>query len=108
MKRYDLVTNYRCGGAVEELEPAEDGEWVRYEDVAGRREAPLPQEPPEVAFKRGWEAARQWQKDRPCTCTGCDMAARDEQAAVPRPPAMQTSADRLEMGPEWPAPEKGK
>lgn len=34
MKRYDLITNYRCGSAVEEMEPADDGEWVRYEEVA--------------------------------------------------------------------------
>ncbi len=31
--RYDLVTNYRCGDAIEEMERADDGEWVRYEDV---------------------------------------------------------------------------
>ena len=35
MKRYDLVTNYRCGSAIEEMERNdEDGEWVRYEDVS--------------------------------------------------------------------------
>ena len=33
-KRYDLVTNYRAGSSIEEMEPADDGEWVRYEDVA--------------------------------------------------------------------------
>ena len=33
MIRYDMVTNYRCGTSVEELEPSDDGEWVRYEDV---------------------------------------------------------------------------
>ena len=33
MKRYDLITNYRCGSAIEEMEPSDDGEWVRYEDV---------------------------------------------------------------------------
>jgi hypothetical protein len=32
-KRYDLITNYRCGSAIEEMEPSDDGEWVRYEDV---------------------------------------------------------------------------
>lgn len=32
-KRYDLVTNYRCGSSIEELEPAEDGEWVRWETL---------------------------------------------------------------------------
>lgn len=42
--RYDLVTNYRCGSSIEEMERNdENGEWVRYEDVetlAGRRAAP--------------------------------------------------------------------
>jgi hypothetical protein len=33
VKRYDLVTNYRCGSAIEEMEPSDDGDWVRYEDV---------------------------------------------------------------------------
>jgi hypothetical protein len=33
MARYDLVTNYRCGSAIEEMEPSDDGEWVRYEDI---------------------------------------------------------------------------
>ena len=33
MKRYDLVTNYRCGASIEEMEPADDGEWVRFEDI---------------------------------------------------------------------------
>ena len=33
MQRYDLVTNYRCGSAIEEMVRADDGEWVRYEDV---------------------------------------------------------------------------
>jgi hypothetical protein len=32
-QRYDLVTNYRCGDAIEEMEPSDDGEWVRYADV---------------------------------------------------------------------------
>lgn len=32
MKRYDLVTNYRAGSSIEEMEPSEDGEWIRYED----------------------------------------------------------------------------
>jgi hypothetical protein len=32
--RYDLVTNYRCGDAIEELERNDTGgEWVRWEDV---------------------------------------------------------------------------
>jgi hypothetical protein len=30
--RYDLITNYRCGSAIEEMEPSDDGEWVRYEE----------------------------------------------------------------------------
>ena len=33
MKRYDLVTNYRAGSSIEEMEPSDDGEWVRYEEV---------------------------------------------------------------------------
>jgi hypothetical protein len=33
MKRYDLVTNYGYGDAIAEMEPSDDGEWVRYEDV---------------------------------------------------------------------------
>lgn len=37
-QRYDLVTNYRCGQSVEELEKADDGEWVRWEDVQARIE----------------------------------------------------------------------
>lgn len=32
-KRYDLVTNYRCGSSIEEMEPADDGEWVRWDDL---------------------------------------------------------------------------
>jgi hypothetical protein len=32
-KRYDMVTNYRCGQSVDELEPSDDGEWVRFEDI---------------------------------------------------------------------------
>lgn len=33
MKRYDLLTNYRCGSSIEEMELSDDGEWVRWEDV---------------------------------------------------------------------------
>lgn len=34
LKRYDLITNYRCGDSIEEMERNdEDGEWVRYEDI---------------------------------------------------------------------------
>lgn len=33
MRRYDLNTNYRCGSTIEEMERADDGEWVRYEAV---------------------------------------------------------------------------
>jgi len=33
LRRYDLVTNYRCGSAVEEMERSDiDGEWIRYEE----------------------------------------------------------------------------
>jgi len=32
-KRYDLITNYRCGSSIEEMELADDGEWVRWESV---------------------------------------------------------------------------
>lgn len=35
--RYDLVTNYRAGSSIEEMERNDDdGEWVRWEDVEGR------------------------------------------------------------------------
>lgn len=33
VQRYDLVTNYRCGSSIEEMERADNGEWVRYDDV---------------------------------------------------------------------------
>ena len=33
VQRYDLITNYRCGASIEEMEQSDDGEWVRYEDV---------------------------------------------------------------------------
>ena len=48
LKRYDLVTNYRCGSSIEEMEPSDDGEWVRYEQVADRltsRVDPVPPPP---------------------------------------------------------------
>jgi hypothetical protein len=32
-QRYDLITNYRCGSSIEEMEESDDGVWVRYEDV---------------------------------------------------------------------------
>lgn len=35
MKRYDLITNYRAGSSIEEMEPSDDGEWVRFEDAVG-------------------------------------------------------------------------
>lgn len=31
--RYDLVTNYRCGDAVEEMEQSADGDWVLWDLV---------------------------------------------------------------------------
>jgi hypothetical protein len=33
LPRSDMVTNYRCGESIDELEPASDGEWVRVETV---------------------------------------------------------------------------
>ena len=33
MTRYDLVTNYRAGSSIEEMERSDDGECVRYEEV---------------------------------------------------------------------------
>lgn len=36
MQRFDLVTNYRCGSSIEEMEPSDNGDWVRFDDV--RRE----------------------------------------------------------------------
>ncbi len=32
-RRYDLITNYRCGSSIEEMEPSDDGEWARWDDV---------------------------------------------------------------------------
>lgn len=34
IRRYDLRTNYRCGSSIEEMEQDDDGDWVRYEDIA--------------------------------------------------------------------------
>lgn len=34
LERYDLVTNYRCGSSIEEMEHSDDGEWMRFEDHA--------------------------------------------------------------------------
>lgn len=31
--RYDLVPNYRCGGVIDEMERADDGEWIRVADL---------------------------------------------------------------------------
>jgi hypothetical protein len=40
MRRYDLVTNYRAGGSIEEMERADEyGDWVRWEDVEAERAA---------------------------------------------------------------------
>ncbi len=36
-KRYDLITNYRAGSSIEEMEPADDGEWVRWESIEVER-----------------------------------------------------------------------
>jgi len=36
IQRYDLVTNYRCGSTIEEMERSDDGEWVRWEAVQER------------------------------------------------------------------------
>jgi len=33
VQRYDLMTNYRCGSTIEEMERADDGEWVRVADL---------------------------------------------------------------------------
>ncbi len=38
-QRYDLVTNYRCGDAIEEMERADDGEWMRFDDAATAMES---------------------------------------------------------------------
>jgi hypothetical protein len=32
--RYDIITNYRAGGASEEMERSHDGEWVHWEHIA--------------------------------------------------------------------------
>lgn len=44
LDRHDLVTNYRCGSAIEEMERADDGEWVRIDDVLALITPDPPQE----------------------------------------------------------------
>ena len=34
MIRYDMILGTKCGEGWQELEPADEGEWVRYEDAA--------------------------------------------------------------------------
>jgi len=63
--RFDLVTNYRAGSSIEEMERADDGEWVRYEDVVAeqaRLRTALEGQPIETCPKdRSWFLA--WDAD---------------------------------------------
>jgi hypothetical protein len=47
IQRYDLVTNYRCGSSIEEMERSDDGEWMRWEDVAALLACPQEDRPQE-------------------------------------------------------------
>jgi hypothetical protein len=57
-QRYDLVTNYRCGSSIEEMERSEDGEWIRYEDVEAFLTAEPPREVQQLIEKWRKEADR--------------------------------------------------
>jgi len=46
--RYDLVTHYRCGDAVEEMEPSEGGDYVRFDDLEAALLAGVPPAEPGV------------------------------------------------------------
>jgi len=49
VQRYDLMTNYRAGSSIEEMEKSDDGEWIRVDDVLavlGRRSPQPAQEQP--------------------------------------------------------------
>lgn len=55
--RYDLVTNYRCGSSIEEMEHSDDGEWIRYEDVEAMIRAAQGTPPGLKALVLRWQRA---------------------------------------------------
>lgn len=55
--RYDLITNYRCGSAIEEMERSDDGEWVRFEDVVAALQSPK--------APQGWQPIETVPKEKP-------------------------------------------
>lgn len=86
-KRYDMVTNYRCGQSVDELEPSDDGEWVRFEDVD-----------PSVPLSAIRALVQQWREKRSeYEAVADDAATRDKWKAVHfyRALAFKECADQL-------------
>ena len=60
LKRYDLVVNYRAGSSIEEMQPADDGEWCRVKQVqellqslSALSPAPPQAETPELTDSQG-------------------------------------------------------
>jgi hypothetical protein len=80
MQRYDLVTNYRCGSSIEEMEHADDGEWIRYEDVEAQLAAQEQRAQALLAFLRSLETVRIHDADgvlySTCPACWCDQEAR--------------------------------
>jgi hypothetical protein len=63
MQRYDLVTSYRCGTSIEEMEKSDDGEWARWEDVLAMHDRLVTERndidkkrTAEIERLRGWQA----------------------------------------------------
>ena len=54
-RRYDLITNYRAGSSIEEMEPADDGDWIRWEGVA----AEIASLRDQLAQQQAWKAKEQ-------------------------------------------------
>lgn len=80
MKRYDLITNYRCGLAIEEMEPADDGEWVRWEDVQAALCADFKRWARHMpTCEKSWQTGEMSDPPRGCTC-GLDAALCSEPA----------------------------
>ena len=65
LKRYDLVTNYRAGSSIEEMEPADDGEWVRYEDIEAALKAAPPVMHDEDDLARVDQSSRSMRRELP-------------------------------------------
>ena len=72
VQRYDLVTNHRCGSSIEEMERADNGEWIRYEDVAARLVA-LEREREELKLANILQIAHEELKQRLATCERPDL-----------------------------------